>query len=274
MRRALLVASVTAMTLAVTSVAGAQATPEASAAAPAEPPPAGIRSTTEPSLPLRPPVPLELAKPAPSTSWGTRLGLVLLLGLGAFAYVRTRRTRPGARATAPAITVHAKTSLGLRTDVAIVEAAGLRLLVGITPSSVQTLAVLSSADDEEAEALAAEMAPPASARFAPADPARLGLAAPLASQLESPSPSLAARARSLFEGGDARIAKAALSMTTASKYASNASVRPPPAPPVASEPPAETKPAKARRPRKAAPVEGQARGLVLALASSASKPAR
>lgn len=272
MKRALL-ASVTALTLAVTSIAQAEPAP-AEAPAP-EPPPAGIRSTTEPSLPLRPPVPLELAKPAPSTSWGSRLGLVLLLGLGAFAYVRTRRARPGARAAAPAIKVHGKTSIGLRTEIAIVEAAGLRLLVGVTPSSVQTLAVLPNAEDEEADALAAEMDVAPAPRFAPADPARLGLGAPLANQLEAPAPSLADRARSLFDGSDARIANAALSMTRASKYADNASARPSKAPAAFVEALPEAKPAKApRKTRKAAPVEGQARGLVLALANPASKSTR
>ena len=250
----------------------AAAAPVAPTPAPAAAPaPAALRTITEPALPLRAPQPLELAKPTPSTSsWGTRLGLVALAGLGVFVYLRKKRGQ------------------------GLVEVAGMRLLGGVTPSTIQTLAVLPDEAGEAAELAAGmrdEDAPEPPVAVAPSDPARLR--APLAAQLEGPS--LADRARALFEGPDKRIAQAALSIASAAKYASRSQdlTRAPededeeaPAPKPAARraraasaaretreevvekaalPSRTTRaslpPARSSRP----PVEGQARGLLLAL---------
>jgi flagellar biogenesis protein FliO len=231
-KAALAPAATAAPTTAAPAAAPLAPTTAVPAAAPLAPP-AAIRTITEPSLPLRAPAPaLELAKPAPSSSWGTRIGLVVLAGLGGFAFLRAKkrggRGAKGGRdaASASRIVVHARTSLALRTEVAVVEVSGLRLLLGITPHAIQTLAVLPELDGEAAE-LAADMeraredAEAEAARtrpLAPSDPARLR--APLAAQLEGPS--LADRARALFESPDRKLAAAALSIASAAKYASRA----------------------------------------------------
>lgn len=124
--------------------APASAAPSA-APAPAPAPPAPARAVAPPAasseLPLRNPQPLTLAPEPSGSSWGYKLLFAAaVVAAGVIAY-RKRRARAGEdRRTA--VKVIGKTSMGLRGELALVEVGGMRLLVGVTPSSMQTLAVL------------------------------------------------------------------------------------------------------------------------------------
>ena len=96
-------------------------------------------------LAARPTRPLTLA-PA---SDGTPVGYKILAGAGiavaAGLWLRgKRRAQPKAKTTA--IGVVGRTSVGMRSELLVVEVEGTRLLVGMTPTTIQTLAVLDNAE--------------------------------------------------------------------------------------------------------------------------------
>jgi flagellar biogenesis protein FliO len=118
--------------------------PLAIADEPAPPAPAGT------PLVVRPSHPMEL-QPEPSSS---RLGFkiaagLVVLGGGLWAWKR-RRGAPAARPRS--LTIAARRSIGVRSELLIVEIDGHSLLLGVTPGSIQRLAVLPDA----ASAAAAE----------------------------------------------------------------------------------------------------------------------
>ncbi|MBX3206254.1 MAG: flagellar biosynthetic protein FliO [Labilithrix sp.] len=176
--------------------------PAASAAAPAVPaapaaasaaPPVEVAALPEPTpapaatpLATRPSKPLTLA----NTSEGTPFVYKLLAGLGVAAaaglWLKKKR---GVRALAPAsrIDVLGRTSVGVRSELLVVEVEGTRLLVGMTPSAIQTLAVL-DAVDASSGAEAAMLEGPERDR------------APIARVEERPMMEIADRARSLLGG--------------------------------------------------------------------------
>ncbi|MFO0553006.1 MAG: flagellar biosynthetic protein FliO [Polyangiaceae bacterium] len=88
------------------------------------------------------------------TSIGTKLLLVGLILGAAFLYFRTRRVNRGADGRpAPSVAprVLGRTSIGVRSELLVVEVDGQRLLLGVTPSAISTLSLLSG--DALAESL-------------------------------------------------------------------------------------------------------------------------
>lgn len=240
-----LAAGVTAVTLLAASAASADPAPAASAA-PAPAPAA---------LPMRDSKPLTLAQPPASTSWPYKLAFGALIVVG--GVVAWKKKRGGGAIGKPAareatLRVAARAPLGMRAEVAVIEVDGMRVLVGVTGTNVQALAVLPDDDAETA---------------ATAPTTEIAETSRTTSQMR-----LGSRARALFGDLDddgARPVKAA-----ASRYAEMADdddaepraridiPRAPKKPRArrASAPAAETADADK-------PLEGQARGLALALGS-------
>lgn len=127
-------ATVMGMTLAVTSPAlAAEPTPaEVPAAAPAPAAP----------LPVRPSKPLELAPASTSSGTGWKILAGLAVAAGAFFYVKKKQTEKKATNASVAIDLLGRVSVGVRSELLVVEADGQRLLLGMTPNNIQTLAVL------------------------------------------------------------------------------------------------------------------------------------
>jgi flagellar biogenesis protein FliO len=124
--------AVTAMTAAVTVMTATVAHAED---APVGPPEGGT------PLEVRPSRPLETAAPEPASSAWTKIGLCGLIVVGAAAFYMRKRA-PGGVTAAPSIKVAARTSIGVRSEIILVDVDGHRLLLGVTPSSVRTLSVL------------------------------------------------------------------------------------------------------------------------------------
>jgi len=230
---------------------------EVAAAAPAK--------QVEPLLALRPTTPLTLASEPASTPWIYKLAFAAaILAAGVIVWKR-RRTRGAKRGASAVVRILGKTAMGLRGELALVEVGGMRMLVGITPSSMQTLAILpdqqveaSSVDDGDDDGNAER------------DSERRGAHVPTKSDF-------AARARSLFSSLDmgppvpARAARA--SAFSASRYADERDIEdapdsaPAPAPKTRTrEPAADRDDDRRRRPAvREIALEGQARGIALAL---------
>ena len=149
-------AGVMALTLAfVPTVAVAEEAPAPPAApavaAPVAPEPSPAPAVAATPLATRPSKPLTLA----STNEGTPLGYKLIAGIGVIAAAALwLRKKRGTRTVGPAsrVDVLARTSVGVRSELLVVEVEGTRLLVGMTPSAIQTLAVLDGAPEASAEA--------------------------------------------------------------------------------------------------------------------------
>jgi flagellar biogenesis protein FliO len=256
----------------VAAAAAAAAAPAAAVRAPesagnAEPP-------AELPLALRPPKPLVLANESPPLPWPYKLGFFAAVGAAGFLVWKKRRAfaaangGEAAKKKKTAVRVIGKTSIGLRGELAVVEVGGMRLLVGVTPSSMQTLAVLADDEASEEELDASRLAPPP----LPALTARDGRSSvpSAAERSASNRPSqLAARARSLFSHVDmgppvpARVASGAT--FSASRYADESDIE---ADDEDRERERATRAARPSRPsREPAPLEGQARGIALAMSN-------
>jgi len=245
----------------------------APAPAAAKDPHEAAAAAKEEPLALRPSKPLTLASEPASTPWYVKLGFVAAVAGAGFVAWKKRKKGAQTASSAKEIKVLTKTSMGLRGELALVEVGGMKLLVGVTASSMQTLAILPE-EDEEAETTAArEERETREERAAAATTA-----------------SRAARtARTPATRRDGDIATRARSLLSQLELApeSTPHVVPPPLPPAtafsasryAEERDTETQPdsgsqpaataAKERAPRKRtkreAPVEGQARGIALAV---------
>jgi flagellar protein FliO/FliZ len=127
-----------AMTLGTTAPAWADG-----AASPAEAPAAPGPEATP--LTPRPSRPLTLAP----RSEGTPIGWKLLAGVGvavaAGLWIRKRRGSKAQPAGAR-IEIVGRTAVGMRSELLVVDVEGARLLVGVSPSALQTLAVLDPAE--------------------------------------------------------------------------------------------------------------------------------
>ena len=120
----------------VAAAADSAAIPATSAATPA--------TSGSTPLALRPNKPLELA-PEPqhaSTAW--KLGALLSL-LGASAFWLQKRRRP-AGLQDPRLGIVRRVSVGFRSELVVVDVEGQRLLLGVTPHTIQSLAVLDGDD--------------------------------------------------------------------------------------------------------------------------------
>ena len=99
---------------------------------------------------MRAPQPLALAPEQTSSSWGIKLAFFgAIAAAGFIAYRKRKAKKPEDKKTA--VKVLGKTAMGLRGELALVEVGGMRVLVGITSSSMQTLAVLPDDADVELE---------------------------------------------------------------------------------------------------------------------------
>jgi flagellar biogenesis protein FliO len=140
------------------------ATPTAASAAPsaAAPTSSGSAAATAEAAPpsdaprplqLRPSKPLETAPESSGMSLSSKLLLALFVAAMSFVVLRRRTilaTLRGEVSAVPRLRVVARSSIGLRTELLIVEADGQRLLLGVTPTSVRTLSVLTD-DASEAD---------------------------------------------------------------------------------------------------------------------------
>lgn len=129
--------------LAAPMAAAAQPAAANPAAAPAEEGPLGTRPT---------PKALQLAPESSGTPFGYKLIAGLVLAAGAFFWIKKRKGNllGGTKASdAKKAIVVTRTSVGVRSDLLVVEVDGTRLLVGMTPNAIQTLAVLATPPDAE-----------------------------------------------------------------------------------------------------------------------------
>jgi flagellar protein FliO/FliZ len=128
------------VTLAATLLTGsvwAQTTPSAP-----EPP-------VETALALRPSKPPLTLDSAPSSSGaGWKLAALALLGAGAFWAWKQRFRRAPADPHAQ-LRVLRRTTIGVRSELLVLEVEGQKLLIGVTPSSMQTLFLLPDHPVEE-----------------------------------------------------------------------------------------------------------------------------
>lgn len=112
-------------------------------------------------LATRPSAPLSLAPVSDGSHPGYKLFAGVVVVLGAGVWLRKKR---GAKGAAPAsrIDVLGRASVGVRSELVVVEVDRTRLLVGVTPGAIQTLAVLDSVEpvaapiEEEAAAAVEE----------------------------------------------------------------------------------------------------------------------
>ncbi len=208
-------------------------------------------------LALRPATPLALAAEPTTTPWPYKFMFgAALLAAGALVW-KKRKSLSAKQAPGTPVRVLGKTSMGLRGELALVEVGGMRLLVGVTPSSMQTLAVL---PDDYAESAVAE---------GEATQAHTAAALPL-NKASAPR-DLASRARALFASidvGPPVPPRLGASTFAASRYAderdSDGESTSAPAP-KSRESRESRDQDRRRRPSRDIPLEGQARGIALAL---------
>lgn len=111
------------------------------------PAPAPVEGTP---LSLRPGKPLELAPEPAHTGWGWKLVALLSIGGGAAYYWRKRRGQGAAVEASPLLIVH-RASVGIRSELLVVNVEGQRLLIGVTPQSIQSLAILDAGEPRAEE---------------------------------------------------------------------------------------------------------------------------
>lgn len=236
----------------------APATPVAPPAPVATPAIAPATPSAENELPLalRPPTPLALAPQSEPIPWAYKFLFGAAIAAAGAIVWKKRRSLATKQATGTAVRVLGKTSMGLRGELALVEVGGMRLLVGVTPSSMQTLAVLPDEFSEAAET-AEETESPRALK---------------AATESSPAPrDLASRARALFAAidvGPPVPPRAGVSAFAASRYADERDTDAhESAPSPASTTPKSREQGKRRPAREGreVPLEGQARGIALAL---------
>jgi flagellar protein FliO/FliZ len=157
--------------MALTPAARAQSLPAAPAAAPVDMVPPSIAApaadTSLPDAPaaetgtplaLRPNKPLELAHEPPPSSMGWKLvALAAILGGAAFYARKKMWVKPTEDGQ---LTIVRRATVGFRSELLVVNVEGQRLLLGVTPNSIQSLAVLDA--DESSPALLDRPAPPQS----------------------------------------------------------------------------------------------------------------
>lgn len=143
-------------------------------------------------LALRPSKPLELAHEPPPSSLGWKLvAFAALLG-GAAWYARKKLwVKPSEDGQ---LTIVRRATIGFRTELLVVNVEGQRLLLGVTPNSIQSLAVLDADEPSPAIAERPAVAPSFGDRFAAMLDAAENQSAPTARRAESASSPVAAAA--------------------------------------------------------------------------------
>lgn len=145
-------AGVIGMTMGVGLLAPAPALAAEGTEAPAAA--ADVAKEASPGLPVRPSRPLVLNQEAPSSGWGFKAFAMAVVAGGAYVVWKRKKTmaRPGQ--DPQVLRVVRRASVGVRSELVVVEVEGKRLFLGVTPNSINTLAVL--ADEDEALVTAPE----------------------------------------------------------------------------------------------------------------------
>ena len=118
---------------------------------------ASIATTDATPLQLRETHPIALAPEPPAYAAWKLAGILALMGAGAF-FLKRRQAQRRPAETIRSLQVLKKLSIGVRTELLVVDVDGQRLLLGVTPNSIQTLAALPDLDaaaSEEMESRAA-----------------------------------------------------------------------------------------------------------------------
>lgn len=137
-----------------TTAATAPSPPIAPAAPPTPPgpsaaPPADPATTTPLAVRANPPAkPLALAPASEGLGVGYKLLAIVAIGGAVALYLKKKRGARTAAAANSKIDILARAGIGVRSQLVVVEVEGTRLLVGMTPSTIQTLAVLQTPEDE------------------------------------------------------------------------------------------------------------------------------
>ena len=97
-------------------------------------------------LNVRPSRPLDLAPASSGSHVGATL-TVVVAALGAGAWMWKRRATTATSVRRPSITILARQSIGVRSELLVVQIDGQSLLLGVTSGSIQRLAVLPDASD-------------------------------------------------------------------------------------------------------------------------------
>ncbi len=120
--------------------AAVQPTPAAQAISAAASAPAAPAATP---LNLVPSKPLELAEPAPTSNLGWKLGAMgLLAAAGFWAYTKKKGATPAKLESIPEMRILRRTSVGVRSELLLVDLEGQRILLGVTPSNIQSLLIV------------------------------------------------------------------------------------------------------------------------------------
>jgi len=123
-------------------------------------------------LPVRPTKPLQLAPESTGTPIAYKLAFFALVAAGGFFWWQKRKKTVAPAGASPAATLRvvARASAGFRTELAVVDVGSMRVLVGVTPNNITTLAILPdeipSAADEPSKAESIDLAARARALFA------------------------------------------------------------------------------------------------------------
>ena len=105
-------------------------------------PPAAPASTPLSLIPSRP---LSLASDAPSSNLGWKLGAMgILAAAGFWAYSKKKNGAAGRVASTPVpqMRILRRTSVGVRSELLLVDLEGQRILLGVTPSNIQSLLIV------------------------------------------------------------------------------------------------------------------------------------
>jgi flagellar biogenesis protein FliO len=104
--------------------------------------------TTQTPLQVRPSKPLALESSPKGASVGWKLlGMVLVAGAGFWLWKR-RPSRPSPLVV-PELAILRRTRLGVRSELVLVDLDGQRILLGVTPHSVQNLYIVPDAETDE-----------------------------------------------------------------------------------------------------------------------------
>jgi flagellar biogenesis protein FliO len=120
------------------------------------PPDTSVAPAASTPLALRPGKPLALAPEPPHSSLGWKV-LACLAILGGAAFYMRKRLKPR-QLDDGQLTIVRRAPIGIRSELLVVQVEGQRLLIGVTPHAIQSLAVLDS-DDEAASRVAEALAP-------------------------------------------------------------------------------------------------------------------
>ena len=221
---------------AVVVAPAAVAAPTPAVAAPNAAPAPDASATLLAARAAAPAKPLALAPASEGLGLGYKILAIVAIGGAVALYLRKKRGPKVAGIVPSKIDILSRSSIGVRSQLVVVEVEGTRLLVGMTPNAIQTLAVLQTPEDDNvaAEARASEVEDRLERDREMIRPANLG-----------------DRVRSLLGTDEPVMPRLASVKTPAPK--TKARNNPP-------RPPAR---AKSEGPRESREVAGQARGLLL-----------